>query len=162
MFDPEAHSDASLGSILRDWMERNPVVTTHVFTGINNLVVDAIRHANGDDRITINRLAKAATSLRIDDWNDARFDDFLRIVRDAKDEVEGTASKDSSVGGRTVSLTFVDETGAARQKTFDVVECSKRSRLLKNSILACLSEMGGALRPEEKRQIVFEVLEGLC
>ena len=163
MFESDAHADATLGSVLRDWVDENPATLTHVFSGVNNQVLNALRAANGDDRVTVNRLAKAATSLRIDDWNDARFDDFLRIMRGMKAEVEGIGNQDdANAGGHTISLVFVGDDGATRQKTFEAVECSGRSRLLKNSILACLSEMGGALRPEEKRQIVFEVLEGLC
>lgn len=163
LFDPEVHDDATLGSVLRDWTERNPATTTHVFSGVNNQVVNAIKAANGDDRVTVNRIAKAATSLRIDDWNDARFEDFLRIVRDAKGEVEGTSGRvDGGAEERVISLTFIDAGGVARQKTFDSVKCGPRARLLKNSIVASLAEMGGALAPEEKRQVVFEVLEGLC
>ncbi|MBR3316188.1 MAG: hypothetical protein IKG21_00010 [Atopobiaceae bacterium] len=163
MFDSDAHADATLGSVLRDWVDANPATLTHVFSGVNNQVLNVLRAANGDDRVTVNRLAKAATSLRIDDWNDARFDDFLRIMSGMKSEVEGIGDRDdTNAGERTISLVFVGEDGTTRQKTFEAVECGGRSRLLKNSILACLSEMGGALRPEEKRQIVFEVLEGLC
>lgn len=163
LFDPSADDAASLGSVLRGWVECNPITSTHVFSGVNNQVLSALRAANGDDRVTVNRLAKAATSLRIDDWNDARFDDFIRVIRDMKSEVEGTSALAGDLTtGRTVSLVFTADDGTAKQKTFNTVECSGRSRLLKNSILACLTEMGGALSPEEKRQIVFEVLEGLC
>lgn len=163
LFDPCADDSASLGAVLRDWIDENPATSTHVFSGVNNQVLNAIRAANGNDRVTVNRLAKAATSLRIDDWNDARFDDFFRIVHGMKSEVEGITSRsDDSAGDRTISLVFVDEDGNSRQKTFDAVECGARSRLLRNSLLACLSEMGGALRPEEKRQVVFDVLKGLC
>lgn len=163
LFDPAAHADATLGSVLHDWADKNPATTTHVFSGVNNQVLSALMAANGDDRVTVNRLAKAATSLRIDDWNDARFEDFMRVVQDMKAEVEGVSSTGANnESTNTVGIVFVDSDGVTRQKTFNVIECSGRSRLLKNSILACLSEMGGALRPEEKRQIVFEVLEGLC
>jgi hypothetical protein len=163
MFEPLAHDEATLGSVLRDWAERNPSTKTHVFSGVNNHVVNAIWSANGDDHVTVNRLAKAATSLRIDDWNDARFSDFMRIVQNAKDEAEGAASHEgAAMGSRTISFTFVGEDGTEKQKAFGSVECGPRARLLKNSILANLAEMGGALSPEEKRQVVFEILEGLC
>ena len=163
MFDPEAHDDATLGSVLRDWVDRNPAVSNHVFSGVNNQVINAIKAANGDDRVTVNRLAKAATSLRIDDWNDARFGDFLRIVQAAKSEAEGVSSREGlGAGSQAISFTFVGSDGVIRQKTFDAVECGPRARLLKNSIVASLAEMGGALAPEEKRQVLFEVLEGLC
>ncbi len=163
LFDCAAHSDASLGSTLRDWVDRNPATTTHVFSGVRNQILNAIKDANGDDRTTVNRIAKAATSLRIDDWNDARFDDFFDIMRVMKSEVEGVNSREENeTVEQTVSLVYAVGNGTIRKKTFDVVECSERSRLLKNSIFACLDEMGGALQPDEKRQIVFEVLEELC
>lgn len=163
LFAPGFHGEATLGSVLRDWVDEHPEATTHVFSGLNNQVLSAARAANGNDRVTVGRLAKAATTLRIDDWNDARFADFMRVISDMKAEVEGTAiSEDDRGASQRVGIVFVDKNGETRQRTFDVVECSGRSRLLRNGILACLSEMGGALRPEEKRQILFEVLEGLC
>lgn len=163
MFDPNAHRNMTLGSVLRDWIERNPATTTHVFSGMTSHMLGAVKTVNGDDRVTVNRLAKAATSLRVEDWNDARFFDFIRTIRKMRSEVEGAGSDEkTSEDGRRAGIIYVDEDGKARQKTFELVECGARSRLLKNNILASLSEMGGALRPEEKRQIVFEVLEGLC
>ena len=113
--------------------------------------------------MTVNRIAKAATALRIDDWNDNRFDDFLRIVQGMKNEVE-SAVNDTGVADESgcVSIRFADENGAFREKTFSAVVPSRRAKLLKTGILACLDEMGGALSPEEKRQVVFDVLRGLC
>ena len=163
LFAPDFHGDATLGSILHDWVDEHPEATTHVFSGLNNQVLSAVRAANGNDRITVGRIAKAATTLRIDDWNDARFTDFMRIVSDMKTEVEGAATdSDGESASKRVGIVLIDRDGETKQRTFNVVECSGRSRLLKNSILACLNEMGSALSPEEKRQIVFEVLEGLC
>ena len=163
LFDPNAHGDATLGSVLHDWLDGHPATTTHVFSGANNLLINAAKAANGNDRVTTGRMAKAATSLRIEDWNDARFDDFFRIMRDMKDEVEGVdEAKQQDENGKRLGIIFVNDAGETMQKSFDRVECSGRSRLLKNNILACLNEMGGALKPEEKRQVVFEVLEELC
>lgn len=163
LFGPEAHEDASLASVLRDWVDAHPVVRTSVYSGINNQVLQTVMTATGDDFVTVNRIAKAATALRIDDWNDNRFDDFLRIVQGMKNEVE-SAVNDTGVADESgcVSIRFADENGAFREKTFSAVVPSRRAKLLKTGILACLDEMGGALSPEEKRQVVFDVLRGLC
>lgn len=163
LFDSDAHEDATLGSVLHDWVELNPVVSTHVFSGVSNQVINVIRQANGDDAVTVCRLAKAATALRVEDWNDARFKDFYRIVKGVKDEVESqTEASCVDAGGAKLGIVIINEDGTSSQKTFAAVECGSRSRLLRSSIVACLSEMGGALSPEEKRQVVFEVLEELC
>lgn len=163
LFDPDAHEEASLSSVLRDWAEIHPVARTHVFSGLSNQILRAIVTATGDDLVTVNRIAKAATALRIDDWNDARFSDFLKAVEGMKREVENVADDDSEQDeSSTVSIRFADVNGTVREKTFAAVEPSRRARLLKSGILSCLDEMGGALSPEEKRQVVFDVLRGLC
>ena len=101
--------------------------------------------------------------MRIDDWNDARFGDFLEAVKGMKREVENVSDDDSIQNeSSTVSIRFADENGDVHEKTFPTVEPSRRARLLKSGILSCLDEMGGALSPEEKRQVVFDVLRGLC
>ncbi len=163
LFDPEARPEASLGSVLHDWADSYPSIHEHVFSGVNSLIISSITASNGDDRTTVKRLSKAATSLRIEDWNDDRFLDFFRALASAKNEVESIKPEsDSSIDGKKASIMFISEDGTQQRKTFDIVECGSRSKLLKNSIVSALDEMGGSLRPEEKRQIVFEVLKELC
>ena len=138
------------------------MLESHVFTGVNNQILSAMRAASGDDYVTVGRIAKAAISLRVDDWNDARFSDFVNVLTEMKHEVEGVDEQAENDAGKMIEISFVDDQGSLRRRTFKPVAAGGRSRLLKNSIRACLSEMGGALSPEEKRQVVFEVLEELC
>ena len=163
LFDPGAHEDASLSSVLRDWVDAHPAIRTNVYSGINNQLLQVVTTATGDNFVTVSKIAKAATALRIDDWNDERFDDFLRIIQGMKDEVESSADEtgveDESA---CVSIRFADESGVLKEKTFAAVVPSSRAKLLKTGLLTCLDEMGGALSPEEKRQVVFDVLRGLC
>ena len=132
------------------------------FTGVNRKILNAIMAASGDDLVTAGRIAKAATSLRVDDWNDARFDDFPRILSGMKRQVEGAAEQPEDIDGDQLGIVFIAPDGSRQQKTFAPVKTSGRSRLLKNGLITCLSEMGGSLSPEEKRQVVFDVLRGLC
>lgn len=162
LFDPSAHADASLSSVLRDWTDSHPTLDTHVFTGVNNQILSAMKTTSGDDFVTAGRIAKAAISLRIDDWNDARFSDFVNVLTEMKHEVEGADEKVGNDAEEMIEIAFVDDRGSLRHRTFKPVATGGRSRLLKNSIRACLDEMGGSLSPEEKRQVVFEVLEELC
>lgn len=162
LFEPDAHEGSSLGSVLKDWLEEHPAVHSRSFTGVNRKILSAIMAASGDDMVTAGRIAKAATSLRVDDWNDARFDDFPKILVSMKRQVEGVAEKPEDIDGDQLGIVFIAPDGSRQQKTFAPVKTSGRSRLLKNGLIACLSEMGGSLSPEEKRQVVFDVLRGLC
>lgn len=163
LFEPDAPKEASLASVLHDWLDENPAAHSVVFDGVESSLIRAMMDANGDDSIVMTKLAKAATALRIDDWNDERFEDFISIVQDLKAAVEGASPEFADLAGRqTATIEFVDEGGEGRRRTFALVECDKRANILRRSILACLSEMGGALQPEEKRQVVFDILKELC
>ena len=162
IFGPDAHKGASLGSILKDWIEEHPAVRTRSFTGVNRKILSAVTAASGDDLVTTSRIAKAVTSLRVDDWNDARFEDFPKILSNMKRQVEGVPEQSEDTDGDQLGIAFVGPDGTRQQKPFAPVKTSGRSRLLKNGLIACLSEMGASLSPEEKRQVVFDVLRGLC
>ena len=162
MFDSDAHEDASLSSVLRDWSEAHPVIRTNVYSGVSTQVLRSIESATGDDFVTVSRIAKAATALRIDDWNDSRFDDFLRIIQEVRDEVENSVQEEPEDAAADLSIRFADADGTVREKAFASVVPTRRAKLLKTGLLACLDEMGGALSHEEKRQVVFDVLKELC
>ncbi len=163
IYEPGAPTAATLGSVLHGWIEDNPVIDTLVFNGVENQLVKAITQANGDDRVTIGRLAKAATALRIDDWNDDRFDDFIAVLETVKKKVEnGQETENDPYGKHGITIAFTDKQGEPHSKTFAPSECGKRAQLLHRQITAALAEMGGSLQPEEKRQVVFDVLMELC
>jgi hypothetical protein len=56
----------------------------------------------------------------------------------------------------------VDDGGKAVQRTFDRVERSKRSEVLYRRIDSAIKEMGHSISPQEKRQVLMEILEKLC
>jgi hypothetical protein len=163
IFEPSAPASASLGAVLKDWLETHPAVKTRSFTGVDRKILTAVTAASGDDRVTAGRIAKAAASLRVDDWNDARFEDFPRIVSSMVQQVEGSSPElASEPEGEQIGILLVGADGTTQRKTFNPVKTSARSRLLRNGLVACLNEMGGSLTPEEKRQVVFDVLKELC
>ena len=47
-------------------------------------------------------------------------------------------------------------------KSFNRSEYSDRAKLLYNDILNSIDEMGQSITEQEKRQILFEILEKLC
>ena len=163
LFDPGASEEASLYSVLNDWVESLPSeFKTHVFSGTNGKIIGAIIGATPDDQKTALQIAKTANTLRIEDWNAERFKECLSRVAEAKHEADSLEdSRDQDLSG-TLSISFIDSKGKPQVRTFNAVECSRRAKLLKNSLRSCLSDMGGALSSDEKRQTVFEILEELC
>lgn len=160
--DPNAPTDASLDSTLKDWLEKlGPIVATRVFSGASNAIISAMKGSTPDEKTTVARIAKAAMSLRVEDWNDARFKDFGSLLAAAIEEAESSALENEDASG-DLTIAFVDAFGETERRTFASVEYSPRARMLKRSMEACMSEMGGAVTPEEKRQVAFDILKELC
>lgn len=165
IFSSGAHAEATLDSVLKDWVDSlSSRSDSIVFSGVNNLIFSAVRNSTPDVVSTVGRIAKATTSLRVEDWSDARFEEFGRLLKSAKDEIESSCLQKQTAGKvcGALSIQYEDEKGDFHTKRFEKVECSGRARLLKNSILSSLDEMGRSISPEEKRQVVFEILRSMC
>ena len=117
-----------------------------------------------DERAFIQRLAKAVTFLRIDDWNNDTICVFLRDLKAFKDTVDGfNAHKNTDKKGTTsYEIIFTDADGNKQPKRFDKAEYSKRAKLLLNEMTAHLDEYGQSITEQEKRQVLIELLEKLC
>ena len=74
------------------------------------------------------------------------------------------AQNAKKVDNRKIALSprFVDENGKAMQRMFDRIERSKRSDVLYRKIESAIRDMGNSVSPQEKRQVLMEILEKLC
>lgn len=165
IFSPASHEDATLDSALKDWIETLPSNSNSiVFSGVNNLVFSAVKNSTPDDVATVGRIAKATTSLRVEDWSDARFKEFGNLLAPTKAEIEAACMREQTEETLcgSLSIQYINDAGEVCEKRFEQVECSKRARLLKNSIMSNIDEMGRSISPEEKRQVVFEILRSMC
>ena len=135
-----------------------------MFSGVNNLVFSAVKNSTPDDVATVGRIAKATTSLRVEDWSDARFKEFGDLLASTKAEIEAACMREQTEETLcgSLSIQYINDAGEVCEKRFEQVECSKRARLLKNSIMSNIDEMGRSISPEEKRQVVFEILRSMC
>lgn len=59
-------------------------------------------------------------------------------------------------------IRFRSDDGSSEVKRFDRVETSKRGQLLYNSILSEIDSMGYSISEQEKRQILMDILKGMC
>ena len=86
----------------------------------------------------IARLAKIATDLRLEDWDDNTHNRFSKNLTKYKATAEQyhskTEQKNDSHSDSNYQVTFVDESGTTNTKRFDRVEITKRGKLLLNAI----------------------------
>ena len=166
MFAPKGTTTTgSLTSVVKDWYSSLKETTTqHLFSNNESQTLELIKTVSNDEGAFVQRLAKAITSLRIEDWNEATIATFIKDLttfKDTVDEYDSRITTDTSAAD-TYKLITTNSDGSEVVKTFSKSEYSDRAKLLYNEITNSLDEMGQAITEQEKRQILIEILEKLC
>ncbi len=160
----------TLGSVLKDWYDALSD-TTHGYLFPNGAerVLAVAGNATNDEHSIISQLGKALTDLRIDDWNETliikfctRFTEYINTINEFNSVGESDQKTTTFSTNGEYSVVFVDNQGQSYNKTFKREECSKRAKILKSEISNAIEEMGQSISPQEKRQVLIEVLEKYC
>jgi len=166
VFAPKgAATVGSLTSVMRDWYSSLKETTTqHLYSNSESQTLELIKTVSNDESAIVQRLAKSVTSLRVEDWNEATIETFIKDLTAFKDTVDEYDRKvvSGSSDADTYKLITTNSDGTEVVKTFSKSEYSDRAKLLYNEITNSLDEMGQAITEQEKRQILIEILEKLC
>lgn len=170
IFSKEASKDATLTSVAADWNEGlSSAARSKLYPNTAERILPMIEQATNDEYLFVESLAKSLTGLRIDDWNEDSIALFLDRLTEYKATIEAESDctwDDQELlpaeGHLNYVVTFIREDGQAVRKTFARVERGKRSTMLYNRVNSAIKEMGQSISPQEKRQVLMEILEGLC
>lgn len=158
--------DMSLKTLLMEWYEGLSKHTLqNLFANNENAILKLISTVTNDERTFAERIAKAVTGLRIDDWNNSILGQFAVSLRQFKDTVEkfdSSADQRQDTKGKQYKIITINENGKEEVKSFDRVDYSRRAELLYRDITGAISDMGQSISEQEKRQVLFEILESLC
>lgn len=159
-------SRMSLSSVIKEWCDSiSASAFTHIFTDGTDKCLALFSTITNDEDSFIVRLAKTATGLRIEDWDDNTVSAYTRKLKQYKQTAESykeEAKQESAESSTNYKVTFVDADGSATTRSFERVEYGNRGKLLYNQITQSLDSMGHALSEQEKRQILMEILKKLC
>ncbi|MBO4888562.1 MAG: restriction endonuclease subunit S [Firmicutes bacterium] len=156
----------TLAGAVAEWCDHlDPKSFEQLFPDGTERFLQHLRTMTNDEDLFITRLAKLATGLRLEDWNEKTIEQYhgalARYITTAKDfhsSVVAETINDTS----SYQVTFADESGESTTRRFEKVDVSPRGKLLFNQILASLEAMGHSISEQEKRQILMEVLKKLC
>ena len=157
----------SLSSVIKDWCETlDQTVFEQLFTDGTEKCLELFKNITNDDDLTITRLAKLATDLRIEDWDEKVVELYYTNVKKYRETAETyhseTGETTDTQNTSTYQITFLDDNGVAVTKRFNSVEGTGKGKLLHNQVSAALESMGRAISDQEKRQILMEILKELC
>lgn len=157
----------SLSSVIKDWCESlDKAVFEQLFPDGTEKCLGLFQSITNDEDTFIARLAKIATDLRLEDWDDNTHYRFTKNITRYKETAEKyhARAENNSVSNseNNYQITFIEDNGASSTKRFDRVEITKRGKLLLNAITSDIESMGHSVSEQEKRQILMEVLKKLC
>lgn len=155
----------SLTSIIQDWYSSLKETTIqHLFANSENQILDLMKTITNDETTFTQRLAKAVTALRVEDWNEGTIATFIKDLIVFKETIEEYDSQiaDETSAADSYKLITTDSEGREVVKTFNRSKYSNRAKLLYNEITNSIDEMGQSITEQEKRQILIEILEKLC
>lgn len=165
--DQDNVNKMSLSSIIKDWCESlEQAVFEQLFTDGTEKCLGLFKTITNDNDFTITRLAKLATDLRIEDWDERVKELFSSNIRKYKQTAEEYHALEENIaheqGTSAYQISFADENGEVVTKRFDRVEGTGKGKLLHNQVTAALDSMGRSISDQEKRQILMEILKKLC
>jgi hypothetical protein len=157
----------SLASVIKDWCETiNQSAFEQLFADGTERCLGLFRSITNDDDLTISRLAKLATDLRLDDWDDKIRELFIENMKQYKNTAENHQGENANIASAnetsSYQISFADENGMMVTKNFERVENTGKGKLLHNQVTAALDSMGRSISNQEKRQILMEILKDLC
>ena len=155
----------SLASIIRDWVETlSDRTRQYLFPNNENSILELMQNVTNDEKTFIQRLAKAVTYLRIDDWNNDMVEIFLQDLQSFKNIIEDFNRRKvtGADGATSYEIIITNANGEKLPRRFDKSEYSDRAKLLLNEMTAHLEEYGQSITEQEKRQVLIELLEKLC
>ena len=164
--DNATSKKASLTAIVKEWGDSlDPKSFEQLFADGTEKFLEHIRNITNDEDLFITRLAKLATGLRLEDWDNKTEESFFKALKTfmgSAKEFHETAIAETINETSSYQVTFADEEGRSIVRRFDRVEVSARGKLLFNQITSSLEAMGHSISEQEKRQILMEVLKKLC
>ena len=157
---------SSAVSTLRDWYDKLDSHTIeHLFINNENQILKLISTITNDEITFAQRIGKAITGLRIDDWNNNTVKSFregLERFKATVEEFDRNRDVDAGNGNQTVQIIITDESGNDKVRSFEKTEYSDRANLLYQDITAAIDEMGQSITEQEKRQVLIDILTKLC
>lgn len=158
-------TEISLSSAIKDWVENlKPATLQNLFPGNENDILKVMTNINNNENEFIEKLAKAVSFLRLEDWNNETIERYMSDLEKFKRTIESfnSLNKQNFESTASYEIIFTDNTGKKEPKRFTKAPYSNKAKLLLNEMTSQLEEYGQSITEQEKRQVLIELLEKLC
>ena len=157
----------SLTSVIKDFCDSlDKSIFEELFSDGTDKCLNLFKNITNDEETFILKLAKLATGLRIEDWNNDTIKHFEETIKQYKATIQSYIPKEKNeekhIETDSYEMAYINDNGVTITKRFNKIETSKRGKLLYNSIVSQMDSMGHSVSEQEKRQILMDILKELC
>ena len=144
---------------IRHWYESLPEkATTSVLPAVSQRILNCLKDNVGSTDSMLERIAKAATNLYIEDWNDKSIEEFGAALDSMKADIDKVNTSVSS--GQKV--TFATDSGIEeRYYEFDPENISTSGHFFQSALDDMLDEYGDSIENNEKIGILMNMVKKL-
>jgi hypothetical protein len=155
----------TLASAISNWYEKlNERTLRQLFANNENQILNLLSSVGNDDSAFVQRLAKAVSGLRIEDWTSETIIGFLKELSAFKETVDDFNNKKPSSENTSAEyrIVFKDTNGKETVRIFDKADYSETAELMLGEVSRVIDEYHQSLTEQEKRQVIMDILERLC
>jgi hypothetical protein len=158
-------SSTTLVTAVSNWHEKlNERTLRRLFANNENRILNLLSSVGNDESAFVQRLAKAVSGLRIEEWTSGTIDSFYKELLAFKETVDDFNNKKSSesVSSAEYRIVFKDIDGKETVRVFDKADYNETAELMFGEVSRVVDEYNQSLTEQEKRQVIMDVLERLC
>jgi len=117
-----------------------------------------------DESAFVQRLAKAVSGLRIEDWTSDTINAFISELKAFKETVDDFNNRKPTAENASAEykITFKDGSGLETIRVFSKAQYSDTAELMLGEVSRVIEEYNQSVTEQEKRQVLMEILERLC
>ncbi|GHU74353.1 hypothetical protein FACS1894188_02320 [Clostridia bacterium] len=161
----EKKSNLTLASAIKDWYDALTERTQRqLFANNENQILNLLSAVGNDESTFVQRLAKAVSGLRVEDWTAATITDFIKELSAFKETVDDFNCKKQRAKNASAEykIVFKDTNGEETVRVFDKAKYSETAELMLGEVSRVVDEYNQSVTEQEKRQVLMEILEQLC
>jgi hypothetical protein len=154
-----------LASAIGNWHEKlNERTLRQLFANNENHILNLLTSVGNNDSAFVQKLAKAMTGLRIEDWTSDTINNFIDELVAFKNTIDEFNNRKSSSKNASAEyrIVFKDVSGNETIRAFDKADYGETAELMFDEISRVVDEYNHSLTEQEKRQVIMDILERLC
>lgn len=161
----ENSNKASLKTSIENWYKSLKQSTkNHAFPSNENKFMEFCSTITNNEQEFVNEVCRYISGLEMEDWSEETIVNFNKEIALIKETIENyntNITDEKQLETNSIKVVSVDAEGNEQTKTYGIVEYSNRAKLLLNMISNDLEGVGDSVTREEKRRILFDLLESI-